>query len=43
MQKSNSANEMPARDATDFRYHRLEKENQYSDLQVPCEIKLKFV
>lgn len=26
--------EMPAKDVNDFRYHRLEKDNQYNDLQV---------
>lgn len=33
---SNQAlNEMaPTKDANDFRYHRLERDNQYSDLQV---------
>ena len=25
---------MPAKDATDFRYHRLERESQYNELQV---------
>lgn len=27
---------MPTKDASDFRFHRLERDQQYTDLQVTC-------
>ena len=34
MPTASTTAEMPAKDVNDFRFHRLEKENQYTDLQV---------
>ena len=40
MPTASTTNEMPAKDVNDFRFHRLEKENQYTDLQVYLFVKL---
>ena len=39
----NSENRMPAKDVNDFKFHRLEKDVQYTDLQVIIQFQQSLI
>jgi len=42
LDKIKDAITMPVKNVNDFRYHRLERDSQYTDLQVKLFVLLKF-